>query len=208
MRSAFFPARRLPSHRVYILCSCITGLAVGSWKVRGANLSAESGNQEQWPKSRPLITSSSNRLRSSHEESGGFAKEFKPQNSNTQGRVNGKDEDVPLSEDDESAAWASFSTRFATVKDSLTSIQWSVYRDKIADQVLPEWALALPNYVAKLQMEIEMGPNSLAYKIWVRSSPSHPIASVSGYLKLEPWNNCKANSLFRRFEIDTRCNPP
>ena len=53
--------------------------------------------------------------------------------------------DVPLFEDDEDAAWASFSTRFAEVKSSLSAIHWSSLGDKIANKVIPEWIKTLPD---------------------------------------------------------------
>ena len=80
--------------------------------------------------------------------------------------IDSQDEDAPLFEDEDSAAWAAFSARFATARKSITSIHWPALLDKIADQLLPDWAQTLPNYVAKLQKEIEMAPGSLADEIW------------------------------------------
>ena len=79
----------------------------------------------------------------------------------------GKDDaDVPLFEADDDAAWASFSARFSEARFSLSAIHWSSLGDNIADKVIPEWAQALPGYVAKLQSEMEMRPGSLADEIW------------------------------------------
>ena len=114
----------------------------------------DSSSKTQWPRTRPLVASRSDQVKARDQGHGDAS------------TVESNDEDVPLFEDNDSAVWASFSGRFATVRNSLTSIQWSGLADKIADQILPAWAQALPDYVAKLQKEMEMAPGSLAEEIW------------------------------------------
>ena len=52
--------------------------------------------------------------------------------------------DIAYFEDDEDAAWASFSKCVAEAKTSLSRIHWSSVGDRIADKVIPEWAKTLP----------------------------------------------------------------
>lgn len=73
---------------------------------------------------------------------------------------------TPLSKDDDSAAWASFTNGFATARDSISSIEWSSFGDSITGFILPEWARELPVYITKLQREMSMAPGSLADEIW------------------------------------------
>ena len=75
-------------------------------------------------------------------------------------------DEIPYFEHDDEAAWASFSTKFAEARASITAIRWSRLGDKIADQVIPEWAQTLPDFIAKLQKEMDMSPGSLAEEIW------------------------------------------
>lgn len=114
----------------------------------------DSSSKTQWPTTRPLIASRPHEdKQQKHGEEGSIA-------------ADSEDEEVPLFADEDSAAWATFSSRFATVRDSITSFHWSGLADKLADQILPAWAQILPDYVAKLQREIEMAPGSLAEEIW------------------------------------------
>ncbi|MDI1485304.1 MAG: hypothetical protein OHK93_000441 [Ramalina farinacea] len=80
--------------------------------------------------------------------------------------LSSRDEDIPLFEDEESAAWAAFSSRFATARSSLSSIHWPTVGNAIAEAIVPDWAAQLPEYVAKLHDEIDMRPGSLADEIW------------------------------------------
>lgn len=68
--------------------------------------------------------------------------------------------------DDEEVAWARFSAKFAEARSSLAAIQWSSLGDRITDRIVPEWVQALPDYVAKLQGEMDMGQGSLSEEIW------------------------------------------
>ena len=83
---------------------------------------------------------------------------------------------IPMFEDDEDAAWASFSASFAEAKSSLSAIHWTKLGDKIATNVLPEWAKTLPSYVAKFQAEMDMDPASLANEVWQEAQDpyTHP----------------------------------
>lgn len=140
------------------LCVSIgSSVAFGLLYRSSLRVHSDSGSTEDWPKTRPLVG------RTPKQPDNTIQADASPDATDTTGSM---DEDVSLFEDDDSAAWASFSTRFATARRSMTSIHWSSVRDKIADRVLPEWAQALPDYVAKLQREIEMGPDSLAHEIW------------------------------------------
>lgn len=78
----------------------------------------------------------------------------------------GAEEQVPLPKNDESTAWTSFSSILAMASDSINSIPWSVLGDRITGYIIPDWALGLPNQIARLQREMEMSPGSLADEIW------------------------------------------
>lgn len=149
----------IPRYAIYTFAGC--AVAVGSLNRPGARIHSDSSNKQQWPKTRPLVASSNGRKSERSEKTGEV-----DDNVDTTPSVQSKGEDVAVFEDEDSSAWALFSTRFATARKSITSFQWSSLGDKIADQVLPEWAQALPGYITKLQMEMEMGPDSLAYEIW------------------------------------------
>ena len=139
----------------------ISGSAVGlAAHFRSSALRKDSNNDRtQWPKTRPVIASRP--TEASHEQ-----REDTRGVHSVEDTLNSRDEDVSLFEDDDSAAWANFSSRFTTARKSITAIPWSKLGDKIADQMLPEWAQALPDYVSKLQREMEMGPESLAEEVW------------------------------------------
>ncbi|MCJ1338274.1 hypothetical protein MMC09_003560 [Bachmanniomyces sp. S44760] len=81
-----------------------------------------------------------------------------------------RDEDAPLFEDHESAAWSSFSSNLRAATSSVSAVQWSSIGDKIAEHVVPEWAKILPGNLAKLQREIDMVPGSLSDEIWQEAS--------------------------------------
>ena len=122
--------------------------------LHGPGIRSDSSSKTRWPTTRPLIANPS--------------QEHKKQEYGDEGPIpaDSKDDEVPLFGDEDSAAWATFSSRFATMRDSITSFHWSGMADKIADQILPAWAQKLPDYAAKLQREIEMAPGSLAEEIW------------------------------------------
>lgn len=70
--------------------------------------------------------------------------------------------DKQVSGDADESAWGSFSDKFA-VFSNLTDVQWG---QTIAGYILPEWAVAIPEYINKLQKELSMAPGSLADEIW------------------------------------------
>ena len=72
--------------------------------------------------------------------------------------------------DDNSPAWAMFSSSFASAGASISSIKWSNIGDNITEFIMPDWAKALPGFVTKLQLELEMAPGSLADEIWQEAS--------------------------------------
>lgn len=156
------PWKHVSRYTLYSSCTFAgCSVAFGLFNQPQSKLHGDSNSKQQWPKTRPLIASTSAKSSPPHDDVKGEGT-----SPNSRAPIESSDEDVPLFEDEESSAWALFSSRFATARKSITSIQWSSLGDKIADQVLPEWASALPGYVAKLQKEVEMGPDSLAYEIW------------------------------------------
>ncbi|MCJ1278369.1 hypothetical protein MMC21_006184 [Puttea exsequens] len=112
-----------------------------------------------WPDSRPLVSARPAEGREPGEDK-------KSNDNNCESTVESKDDDVPLFEDDDSAAWANFSSRFTTARKSISSIHWPTVGNAIADKILPDWAQMLPDYITKLQREIAMGSDSLAGEIW------------------------------------------
>lgn len=134
----------------------------------------DSSSNTQWPKTRPLVASRSKEVDRQTEGDGNTS------------AVDSKDEDAPLFDDNDSAAWAAFSSRFASAGKSITSIHWPTLVDKIANRFLPGWAQALPEYVAKLQKEMEMAPGSLAEEIWqdAQESDLHPHIKVDAQVRI------------------------
>lgn len=80
-----------------------------------------------------------------------------------------KESDSRLS-NDEGPAWTEFSKSFSAAGNALSSIEWSTIGDSITDYILPDWAKSLPSFIKKLQLELEMGPGSLADEIWEEAS--------------------------------------
>ena len=78
----------------------------------------------------------------------------------------GAEAHIPLAENNKSTAWTSFSSILAMASASINSIPWSALGDRITDYIIPDWALGLPNQIARLQRELEMSPGSLAEEIW------------------------------------------
>ena len=72
---------------------------------------------------------------------------------------------VEAEDESKDSAWASITSTFATASSSITAIEWSTMGDSITDYILPEWAKALPGYLTKLQLEMDMAPGSLADEI-------------------------------------------
>lgn len=160
-----------PRYAFYSLAGCTSASIPLNGRQRP--LYSDSSNKQEWPKTRPRIASSGGRdLEERHDN------QSESESAGDTPSVDSKDEDVPLFEDEESSAWALFSSRFATARKSITSVSWSSLGDKIADQILPEWAQAIPDYVAKLQMEMDMGPESLAYDIWEEAQDASLYPSI------------------------------
>ena len=86
--------------------------------------------------------------------------------------ASGPQHDVPLVDNKDDAAWATFSNHFATARDSIASIEWSSLGDRIVDVMLPDWAQALPHYIQKLQLELKATEGSLADEIWQEACDS------------------------------------
>ena len=162
MNRALFRSRYISRGAAYTISACL--FTTGFFRWPPAKLYNDSDSNEQWPKTRPLITSAGNRFSDDTQSSNRSSQNDHQTDPES---IDSNDEDIALFEDEDSAAWASFSTRFSMARDHLTSIHWPTLRDKIVDRAFPEWALAIPGYIAKLQAELEMGPSSLAYEIWV-----------------------------------------
>ena len=134
--------------------AAVVGLTVGR-----ASLRNDSQTSTQWPRSRAHVgersSSGEKKNSSDHEEK-----------SSINSTIDSQVEDVSLFEDEDSAAWASLSSRFAVAHASLSAFSWSRLGDRIADSIVPEWAQQLPGYIAKMQDEMAMRPGSLADEIW------------------------------------------
>ena len=76
------------------------------------------------------------------------------------------EDDVPLFDANDDAAWAAFANHFATARKSISSIEWSTLGDRITDAVVPDWAQALPQHIQKLQLQLSAKHGSLADEIW------------------------------------------
>ena len=151
-------------HLLSFGCVAVLGFNWNQVKLHAESKSSDS--QKPWPKTRPLIADSANSRRNPQSQQTNAQKASAERPSTDEGDVDSREDDAPLFEDEESAAWASFSTRFSEARNSLMAVGWSSIRDKIANHVLPEWSLVLPEYVAKLQTELDMGPQSLSHEIW------------------------------------------
>jgi len=147
-----------------------TSLAYGLFIQRSGQLRSDDGHDDvQWPRTRAIITERN--LQSDVRNSISTIKLNErdiPPPGYTKHSPTVKDDEgtTPLSKDDDSAAWASFTNGFATARDSISSIEWSSFGDSITGFILPEWARELPVYITKLQREMSMAPGSLADEIW------------------------------------------
>lgn len=152
-----WPLRSAHKRIIFIFAGTAMATFVQS---RSPALRNDSSSQTQWPSTRPLIVSRSEKQLPGYDERSerGACNDVSPSEA--------KGQEMPLFEDDDSAAWASFSSNIAIARSSLSSIQWSSMGDTIAGQILPAWAQALPGYAAKLQDEMQMAPGSLADEIW------------------------------------------
>jgi len=74
--------------------------------------------------------------------------------------------ETPPATDNDLTAWESYATNFAAARESISSIQWSSFADRMSDLILPDWVQDLPGQVNKLQTELTMAPGSLADEIW------------------------------------------
>ncbi|RPA94172.1 FabD/lysophospholipase-like protein [Choiromyces venosus 120613-1] len=60
--------------------------------------------------------------------------------------------------------WLTFSDKLLAAKESILSIDWPKLTN--LTNVFPDWATGLPEWVTKLQRELNMEPGSLADEIW------------------------------------------
>lgn len=147
-----------------------TSLAYGLFIQRSGQLRSDDGHDDvQWPRTRAIITERNlqSDVRNSISTIKLNERDIPPPGYTKQSPTVKDDEGTtPLSKDDDSAAWASFTNGFATARDSISSIEWSSFGDSITGFILPEWARELPGYITKLQREMSMAPGSLADEIW------------------------------------------
>ncbi|PWW73165.1 FabD/lysophospholipase-like protein [Tuber magnatum] len=75
-------------------------------------------------------------------------------------------EDGQLNQRDASpdTQWLTFSDKLLAAKESMLSIDWPKLTN--LTNVFPEWATGLPEWITKLQRELNMEPGSLADEIW------------------------------------------
>ena len=64
--------------------------------------------------------------------------------------------------------------------------QWTKLGDKITDRIIPQWAHDLPDYMAKLQREMNMARGSLAEEIWQEAQDIeiHPEITLSARVRI------------------------
>jgi cytosolic phospholipase A2 len=149
-------------------------------KIRQSQLSSLclAGGYAVWQaRQRPRIifTEAPSNLRWPHTEANN-----RSQKSNTKISASGKALKTGTSDGDDKAwfgdddvfAWQGFSNRFSQIGSSICSIQWTGLGNKVTDLLIPSWMQALPEYVRKLQMEVEMAPGSLADEILAESQDS------------------------------------
>lgn len=88
--------------------------------------------------------------------------------------------------EDESWSWQSFSEKFSDIGASITSIEWSEMPTLITDLIVPTWLQVLPEYIRKLQLELDMAAGSLAEDIWIESQDSdiHPEITSTAYVMI------------------------
>ncbi len=123
-----------------------------------------SKSDAKWPGTKAVV---SNRNTKKDEEGQIILKKASTGNHSGIGPVPSTEEnDVPLLEDDESAAWALFSSRVQLAASALSVVKWPALGDTITDFLFPTWAKLLPDYVTKFQRELDMAEGSLADEIW------------------------------------------
>ena len=66
------------------------------------------------------------------------------------------------------------------------SLQWTTIGDKITDRFIPKWAQDLPDYVAKLQREMNMARGSLAEEVWQEAQDEdiHPELALNARVRV------------------------
>lgn len=67
--------------------------------------------------------------------------------------------------DEPANAWDSFAKRIENIT-IITETEWSIFSERLAATILPDWSKLVPGYLRKLQRELSMAPGSLADEIW------------------------------------------
>lgn len=62
--------------------------------------------------------------------------------------------------------WQAWSNNLESMTKGIVNFEFSSIGDKITDAILPTWAKLLPGFLTKLQNELDMSPESVAYEIW------------------------------------------
>ena len=138
---------------IYVLTTSTALLGINAGRT---SLRNDSKSSAEWPSSTPQIGA---RV---VDRTNGKSGESEKSN----GTIDGSEEDVPLFEDEDTAAWAAFSSRFTTARKSISAFDWAALGGKITDRIVPEWVQQLPGYIEKMQDEMAMKPGSLADEIW------------------------------------------
>ncbi|MCJ1223773.1 hypothetical protein MMC12_000416 [Toensbergia leucococca] len=133
-----------------------------------SQLRSDSGSNTQWPRTQAIIAEKRLSGNSHQHSTANLDGTTTPPPKEAAQPQHEKDENEEEEEEDrdESMAWASFSSRFAIFHSSIAALQWSSIADLITNHIIPDWAKLLPDYILKLQREMEMGPGSLAEEIW------------------------------------------
>ncbi|MCJ1466480.1 hypothetical protein MMC07_005099 [Pseudocyphellaria aurata] len=127
----------------------------------------DSSSDTPWPKARAISTDKKRSDKESKDDR--FAKpgpDIATVSDAAVGNAGNKDLVTSAEDDDESAAWVSFSSTLASASSAINAIPWSILGDKITDYIIPAWARVLPGQIAKLQQELNMSAGSLADEIW------------------------------------------
>ena len=146
LRRSAFPAAVLTS----------TAIAAAFTQRKRQPLLSDSASEQQWPGSR--------RTRVVQEELG-----IKRTRKTAKDLYVEQEDGLIESKEEDQSAWDSFTSSFSSIGSSISSVTWSSIGDNITDFIIPDWAKILPEYVNKLQAELDMAPGSLADEIWQES---------------------------------------
>ncbi|KAI1113431.1 acyl transferase/acyl hydrolase/lysophospholipase [Nemania sp. NC0429] len=78
---------------------------------------------------------------------------------------NGQNDTTVRTVQDDKTAWGTFTKCFEDFSN-VVDIEWSSVSDRIVGLILPEWSMAIPRQLRKLQRELSLSNGSLADEIW------------------------------------------